>query len=61
MSCGCENKRLGGEIERARRLAKAYARMENVLTALYSNPDGTYGFCAATECNKDIVEFITQY
>lgn len=62
MSCGCEHKKLGGEIERIKRLAKAYAKMEDTTVAIYSNPDGTYGFCiSSVEISKPIVEYITQY
>lgn len=62
MSCDCEHKKLGGEIDRIRKLAKAYAQMEDTTVAIYSNPDGTYGFCSiSVEINKPIVEYITQF
>lgn len=62
MSCDCEHKKLGGEIDRIRNLAKAYAMMEDTTVAIYSNPDGTYGFCnISAGTNKPIVEYITQY
>lgn len=62
MSCDCEHKRLGGEIDRIRNLAKAYARLEETTVAIYRNLDGTYGFCSVSEeINKPIVEYITQY
>lgn len=62
MSCACEHKKLGSEYGRIRNLAKAYARMEDTTVAIYSNPDGTYGFCnASVEISKPIVEYITQY
>lgn len=61
MSCGCENKRLAGEMDRVRKLAKALAKMGNATVAIYTNPDGTYGFGRAAEVNKPIVEYITQY
>lgn len=62
MSCHCEHKKLGGEIERIRKLAKAYARMEDTTVAIYSNTDETYGFCRiSAEISKPIVEYITQF
>lgn len=62
MSCGCENKKLGSDMERVWRLAKTFARMENVTIAIYKNADGTYGFTTVPEAeNKNIVEFVTPY
>ena len=62
MSCGCENKRLGSELERARRLAKAFAIEQEITVALYRNEDGTYRFCPIdTEIDKTIIEYITPY
>lgn len=62
MSCACEHKKLGQEIERIRRLAKGYAEMEGVTVALIKNTDGTFGFCKAdSEIEKEIVEYITPY
>lgn len=62
MSCGCENKRMGAEIDRMRRLAKAWARMEDLTVAIYKNDDGTYGFASiSTEIVKPIIEYITPY
>lgn len=62
MSCGCENKRLGREIDRVRRLAKGFATVQNVTVAVYRNEDGTYGFCdTAKEITKPIIEYITPY
>ena len=50
------------EIERIRRLAKAYARMEEQTVALYRKDDGAYGFAVPTEIiNNIIVEYITPY
>lgn len=62
MSCACEHKKLGQEIERIRRLAKGYAEMEGVTVALFRNADGTFGFCSVNvEIEKEIVEYITPY
>jgi len=62
MSCACEHKRLGQEIERIRRLAKGYAEVEQKTTVLYKNSDGTYGFCCmGYENDREIVEYITPY
>lgn len=62
MSCACENRRLGQEYERIRRLAKAWAKMEDKTTVLYQNEDGTYGFTSISEeIVKPIVEYITPY
>lgn len=62
MSCACENQKMGHEIERFRRLAKAWAQMEEKMAIIYKKPDGTYGFCTYYPDNdKDIVEFITPY
>lgn len=62
MSCACENKRMGSEIERIRRLAKAWARVEGETAALYKKPDGTYDFASAkSEIKHPIVEYITAY
>ncbi|MDE7465010.1 MAG: hypothetical protein K2M59_03925 [Muribaculaceae bacterium] len=50
------------EIERIRRLAKGWARMEGQTAVLYQKDDGTYGFSAITEeINNPIVEYITPY
>lgn len=62
MSCACENRRMGQEIERIRRLAKAWAKMEGETAVLYQNEDGTYGFTSISEdIVKTIVEYITPY
>lgn len=62
MSCACENRRLGQEIDRYRRLAKAWAKAEGVIAVIYKNEDGTYGFMAASDENdKTIIEYITPY
>lgn len=62
MSCACEHQRMGREIERFRRLAKAWAQMEGKTAIIYKKPDGTYGFCTYNpDTDKDIVEFITPY
>ncbi len=62
MNCGCENRRLAGELDRQRRLAKGWARMEGTLTALYRNEDGTFGFMPTEDAtDKDIVKYLTPY
>lgn len=62
MSCACEQKKMGRDRERIIRLAKGYARMENVTVAIYKNADGTFGFSdAEIEINREIIEYITPY
>lgn len=62
MSCACEHKRMGMELDRIRRLAKALAKMDDTVVAIYQNADGTYGFQSAdNEINKPIIEYITPY
>ena len=53
---------MGSEIERIRRLAKAWAITEEVTVVIYRNDDGTYGFTSASsEVGKPIIEYITPY
>lgn len=63
MSCACENRRISQEYERMRRLAKAWAAIEEKAAALYLNTDGTYGFSDAEDDNteKRIIEIISPY
>jgi hypothetical protein len=62
MSCACENRKLGTELERIRRLAKAYATEEQTDVAIYRREDGTYDFCEVEQMNgKTIVELISKY
>lgn len=62
MSCGCENRKLAGEIDRARRLAKGLAQLQGKTVALFRNEDGTYGFaCIDREIKNEILEYITPY
>lgn len=62
MSCACEHKRLGSDLDRIRRLAKAYARMEQTTVAIVKNGDDTYGFCSISEnISKPIIEYISEY
>lgn len=62
MGCGCENKKLASELDRIRRLAKAYAVMERCTVVLYRMADGTYGFCTESEnTTNTIIEYISQY
>lgn len=62
MSCGCENKMLGKDLERIRRLAKIWAKGENETVVIYLNDDGTYGFAPmSAEIKKPIKEYITAY
>ena len=62
MSSDCEHKRMGQEIDRFRRLAKSWAKMNDETAVIYRHPDGTYGFASiSSEIDKPIVEYITQY
>lgn len=62
MSCACEHKRLGQQIDRIRRLAKAWAESEDMTVVIYKNYDDTYGFAPiTTEIDKPIIEYITPY
>lgn len=63
MSCACENRRMSQEYERMRRLAKAWAKLEDKAAALYLEPDGIYGFSDASEDNTDkrIIEIVSPY
>ena len=62
MSCACEHKKLGSDLDRIRRLAKAYAEMEQTTVAIVRNSDGTYGFCALSDnITKPIIEYISEY
>lgn len=61
MSCACEHRKMAGEHERMRRLAKATAKLLDKTIALYKNDDGTYGFTEDTEINKHIIEFVSPY
>lgn len=62
MSCDCEHKRMAREIDRFRKLAKAWAKMNRETAVIYQNPDGSYGFASVSaEIDKPIVEYITQF
>jgi hypothetical protein len=61
MSCACENKKLASELERIRRLGKAYAIMEECDVVIFKKEYGTYDFCKSGEQTKPIVEYISQY
>lgn len=62
MSCACENKRMSHELERYRRLARAWARLEGEPAVIYRNSDGSYGFVSADKAeDKEIVEFVSSY
>ena len=65
MSCGCENKKMSAELDRARRLAKAHARLDGRTVALLRKEDGTYYSCVSEQLNdtirKQIVEYFTPY
>ncbi len=62
MSCGCQNKRLGQELERIRRLAKAFAKSEGVTVGIIKKADDTYGFGIAADVEANtIIEYITPY
>ena len=52
------------ELERARRLAKALAKMAEETVGLWKNADGTYEFCILSQLidSKDKnIEYITPY
>lgn len=62
MSCACENIRMGRELERFRRLAKAWAKLEGKTAVVFKKDDGTYGFATAENAGgKEIIEYVTQY
>lgn len=62
MSCACEHKKMGSDLDRIRRLAKAFAQMEHKTVAIVQNNDGTYGFCALSDkIIKPIIEYISEY
>ena len=62
MSCACEHKRMGQELDRYRIIATAWAKMEGETAVIYKNDDGTYGFASiSVEIGKPIVEYITPY
>lgn len=64
MSCACENRLRGQERERIYRLAKAWAKIEDMTAIIYKNDDGTYGFTSISlksEIGKPIIEHITPY
>lgn len=62
MSCACENRRMGQELDRIRRIAKAWAKMEEEIVAIFRNDDGSYGFTSiSNEIEKPIVEYVTPY
>lgn len=64
MNCGCMNRKFGQEIDRIRRLAKAWAQCEESTVVIYKNADGTYGYTEKPELlseDKPIVEYITPY
>ena len=62
MSCACENARMSREIDRYRRLAKAWARIEGQTAVIYRNADGTLDFASIKDSeNKVIIEYITPY
>ncbi len=55
------NKRMGSEIERIRRLAKAWAKSEGETVVLYKKSDGTYDFTSNISQVETIIEYITPY
>ncbi len=62
MSCACEHSRMARELERIRRLAKGYARIENITVVIVKNADESYSFDRADlATDKQIVEYITPY
>lgn len=62
MSCACMNRRIGQDLDRIRRLAKAFAQSEGVTVAIYKNGDGTYNFVTVSHVSdKQIIEYVTPY
>lgn len=62
MGCACEHRKIGQDLERARRLAKAYARMEGRVAVIVQAANGTYSFLPLEEStDKTIIEYITEY
>lgn len=62
MSCVCEHKKMGSDLDRIRRLAKALAQMEHKTVAIVQNIDDTYGFCTLNDnITKPIIEYISEY
>lgn len=63
MSCACEHKKLSGEIDRMRRLAKKLAVAEGSLCVIVRHDDGTYDFmpAAAVTENLKIIEYVSEY
>lgn len=56
------NRRMSQEIDRIRRLAKAFAMSEGVTVAIYRNGDGTYNFATVSNAsNRQIIEYVTPY
>lgn len=56
------NRRIGQDLDRMRRLAKAFAQAEGVTVAIYKNGDGTYNFATVSYVSdKQIIEYITPY
>lgn len=62
MSCACENRKMASDLDRIRRLAKAFAKIEGADVAVLCNSDGTYSFqLASLPTDKTIVEYVTPY
>lgn len=62
MSCACEQRKLGQEYGRIRRLAKGFAEMEGKTVVIYRNHDGTYNFTVPSGDNdNEFLEYITPY
>ncbi len=62
MSCACEHKKMDSDLDRIRRLAKAFAKMEQTTVAIVGNEDGTYSFCPINDrITKPIIEYISEY
>lgn len=61
MSCACENTRMSKERDRMRRLAKAFAIIENVTAVIYKKDNGMLDFAPASDEIENIIEFITPY
>ena len=63
MSCLCENKRMSEDLERAKRLAKAAAKMTGETMIVYAKDGGGYGFSSEREikASNTPIEYLTPY
>lgn len=58
MSCGCENKKIMGELDKVSDLARKAAILDGCIYVVYKKADGTYAFDKdGTEIKGTIVEY----